>query len=750
MATPQRDDAITVTLLGNPNTGKSTVFSALAGVRQRVGNYPGVTVEKKIGQVEVDGVRFRLVDLPGTYSLAPRSPDEMIAVDVLLGRLDDLPPPGAVLCIIDASNLQRNLYLVSQVLQLGLPTLVVLNMTDVADERGIRIDVDRLRKQLGVPIVATQAHRRVGIDRLRTALVDVAGQPAPVPSSPFPEPFQREVVALEEGITRLTSRQLPRYLVERLLLDTSGYLSEAGLPGVNGEVGQLVVDARRRLAESGYPVPAVEAMARYAWVDKVLDHVVVEPSQRPITWSDRADRILTHKVWGTLVFVVLMMVVFQSIFSWAGPAMDGIGWVVRWVGGEVRSVLPAGAVRSLSVDGVIAGVGAVLTFLPQIFILFFFIALLEGCGYMARAAYLMDKLMASIGLSGKSFIPLLSSFACAVPGILSARVIENRRDRLVTILVAPLMSCSARLPVYTLLIAAFIPDRRYLGGWLGLQGLTLLMLYSLGIVTAIGVALVLNKTLLRGETPPFVLELPGYKLPSPRGVLARMVERGWAFVRRAGTLILAVTILVWAAGYFPHSAQVRQRVDDQYASRLARLQARVVHLRASQAEAGQIASAETAVAGLRRQITNRTAGAYMEQSILGRLGKLIEPAVRPLGWDWRIGAAVLASFPAREVVIGTMSVIYNLGGDQDEGSVSLQEQLRSATRSGTGVATFNVPVALSIMVFFALCAQCAATLVVMRRETASWRWPLFTFSYMTVLAYVGALLTYQLGTMWGG
>ncbi|MFV2065563.1 MAG: ferrous iron transport protein B [Pirellulales bacterium] len=750
MSTPQRDDAITVALLGNPNTGKSTLFSALAGVRQRVGNYPGVTVEKKIGQVEVDGVRFRLVDLPGTYSLAPRSPDEMIAVDVLLGRLDDLPSPDAVLCIVDASNLQRNLYLVSQVLELGLPTLVALNMTDVARERGIQIDIDRLQRQLGVPIVATQAHRRVGIDRLRTALIDIAGGPSPPPTSPFPEPFQQEVMALEAGFARSSSRKFPRYLVERLLLDTSGYLAESGLSGGDGEVDRLVVAARQRLADSGHPVPAVEAIARYGWVEEVLEGVVVEPTQRKVTVSDRVDRILTHKVWGSLVFVAVMIVVFQSIFTWAGPAMNSIEWSVRAIGDQAASFLPTGAVRSLVVDGVIAGVGAVLIFLPQIFILFFFIALLEGCGYMARAAYLMDKLMAGIGLSGKSFIPLLSSFACAIPGIMSARVIENRRDRLVTILVAPLMSCSARLPVYTLLIAAFIPDRRYLGGWLGLQGMTLLMLYALGIGTAICVALVLNKTLLRGETPPFVLELPGYKLPSPRNVLARMAERGWAFIRRAGTLILAVTVLVWAAGYFPHSPEVRQQVRDQYASQLADLKIRVDQLQAGQAEASQVAAAQAELATLQQEISNRTAGAYMEQSILGRLGRLIEPAVRPLGWDWRIGAAVLASFPAREVVIGTMGVIYNLGGDQDEESVSLQEQLRSATRNGTRVAAFDIPVAVSIMVFFALCAQCAATLVVIRRETASWRWPLFTFSYMTVLAYVGALLTYQLGTMLGG
>jgi ferrous iron transport protein B len=395
--------------------------------------------------------------------------------------------------------------------------------------------------------------------------------------------------------------------------------------------------------------------------------------------------------------------------------------------------------QSLVVDGVIGGVGGVVIFLPQILILFFFLAVLEDCGYMSRAAYLMDKLMVRVGLSGKSFIPLLSSFACAIPGVMAARVIENRRDRLTTIMVAPLMSCSARLPVYAILIGAFIPARAYAGGLVQLQGLTLFAMYLIGIAAAAAVALVLKRTLLRGPTPPFVMELPSYKWPSPSIVILRMIERGWSFVYRAGTLILAVSILVWAASYYPHNSQVvSQQLEPNAASLSARLE--------------QLPDDSPDRAGLEEQLADvehSIAAEYQRDSYLGRLGKAIEPAVRPLGWDWRIGCAALASFPAREVVMGALGVIYNLGSDLDVGDETDQDRLaarmRAATWDDTGEPVYNIPVALSIMVFFALCAQCASTLVIIRRETNSWRWPAFTFGYMTALAYVGALVTYQIG-----
>ena len=739
----------TVALLGNPNTGKSTLFNVLCGVRQRVGNYPGVTVEKKTGKMSIDGKDFTVVDLPGTYSLAPRSPDEMVTVDVLLARRGDTPAPDVVVCIVDASNIERNLFLVSQALELNLPLVVALNMSDVAEQRSIKIDRDELSKRLDVPVVELVANQRRGVNVLKSAIASASQRQVGQRKSPFSEAFQAEVKQLEEKIAA-TGKPWPKYLVERLLLDTGGYIESAGLPGETDAVLSEVKAARERLREAGQPVPAVEAMARYQWIGDLLKGVVQQPKEQPATFSDKVDRILTHRLWGTLIFIAIMTVIFQSIFAWAGPAMDAVELVFEWLGGIATAFLPEGMLQSLVVDGVIAGVGGVLVFLPQILILFLFIAILEDCGYMARAAYLMDRLMSRIGLSGKSFIPLLSSFACAIPGVMAARVIENRRDRLITILVAPLMSCSARLPVYTLLIAAFIPASSLVsfGGVpiLGMQGVTMLAMYSIGVVTAVLVAFTLKKTILPGVTPPFVMELPGYKFPGLGTVFMRVGERGWAFVKRAGTLIFAVSILVWAASYFPRDPQVEAEVRKAHAAEIAELDERLAAVTDGE-KANALEAEKEELVG---EIDNLVASAYLEQSFLGRAGHLIEPVVRPLGWDWRIGCAAIASFPAREVIVGTLGVIYGLGDEEDEESDTLREQMKNATWAGTDRPVFNVPVALSIMVFFALCAQCAATLAVIKRETNSWGWPIFTFVYMTALAYVGALVTYQVGMMIGG
>lgn len=737
IASPARP--LNVALIGNPNTGKSTLFTALSGVRQRTGNYPGVTVEKKIGRCEFAGRTMSLIDLPGTYSLAPRSPDEMVAVDVLLGRRADVEPIDAVLCIIDASNLERNLYLVSQVLELGLPTVIALNMVDVAEAKGHKIDIDRLRNQVHVPVVPVQANRRIGLAELKRTLADASQQEPARIESPFPAEFSREVDALTAQVNSNGHPAVPRYLVERLLLDTSGYLLQSERDAFNASLVSEVDQARKRLSAAGMPVPGVEAMSRYKWAASVLDGVVSRPTQRKQTLSDRLDRVLTHRVWGTLVFVIVMLFLFQAVFYVAEPASMAIDWLNGTLSGWVQRLIPEGPLQSLLTKGVIEGVGGVLVFLPQIFVLFFFIALLEDCGYMARAAYLMDKLMSRIGLSGKSFIPLLSSFACAVPGIMAARVIENRRDRFVTILVAPLMSCSARLPVYTLLIAAFIPSRSLLGGVLNLQGVVMLAMYSVGMVAGVLVAWILKKTIFRGPTPPFVMELPSYKLPGLGVVLHRMFEQGWAFIYRAGTLILAVSILVWGLAYYPRDPSL---IDAQLLARRDVLQRQIDGTSSTiliSSKDREEAAAELAA------VENQIAAAYLETSYLGRMGHFIEPVVRPLGWDWRIGCAAIASFPAREVVVATLGVIYNLGEGQDEESPALRETLQRATWRGTNRPVFNIPVALSVMVFFALCAQCASTLAIMRRETGSWRWPAFTFVYMTGLAYVAALVTYQVG-----
>lgn len=733
---------ITVALIGNPNTGKSTVFNALSGLRQRVGNYPGVTVEKKIGHTVHEGRRLELVDLPGTYSLAPRSLDEMLAVDVLLGRRNDVPAPDVVLCIVDASNLERNLYLVSQVLELGRPTVVALNMMDIAAQRGIAIDADRLSQRLAAPVIPVQANRKVGLEALKRAVVEAAAGQVPPRDSPFSEIFTREVQRLGARLNELGNGNLPRYLVERLLLDTTGFL-EHSLHADRPAATKELTEARQRLANAGLPVPAVEAIARYGWVGRVLEGVVTRPVQRPQTWSDRLDRVLTHRLWGSLVFLGIMFIVFQSVFRWALPVMNlidaGQGAVGQWVAAR----MPPGALQSLLVDGVIAGVGAVIIFLPQIFVLFFFLAILEDCGYMARAAYLMDKLMSRVGLSGKSFIPLLSSFACAIPGVMATRVIENRRDRLTTILVAPLMSCSARLPVYSIMIAAFVPGVAWAGGLVTLQGVTLLAMYLVGIVAAVVVALVLKRTLLRGATPPFVMELPNYKIPAAGVVLYRMFDRGMAFIKRAGTLIFAASIVVWALLYYPRDAELE-----------AAYQARLQGLEAQLADLPSRSPQRPAIEDQLATVENELAAAHQRNSFLGRAGHWIEPAVRPLGWDWRIGCAAIASFPAREVVVSTLGVLFSLGPEvdpeDDESRGRLIEALRGARWADDGRPLFSVPVALSLMVFFALCAQCVSTLAVIKRETNSWWWPAFTFAYMTVLAYVSALATYQIGTWLGG
>jgi len=741
-----------IALVGNPNTGKSTVFSALVGGHQRVGNYPGVTVEQKIGRTTLGGQPAVVVDLPGVYSLAPRSRDEMVTVDLLLGHREGASAVDAVVCVVDASNLERNLYLVSQILELGLPTVVALNMTDVASRQGMAIDVALLRERLGVPVVELQAHRRIGIDALRQALAEVGTQDTTRRRDVLPVAFRQAVADLAPRIERgcrcrrghCRGGPCSQWMAGRLLLDVGGYLEGRLATGPTDPLRRELAEIRAALAAQGCSVPEVETQARYAWAKQVLDGVLVAPGHYAPTASDQLDRVLTHRFWGTGLFVLLMVFMFQAVFVWAAPVMDWIGKGFDALGravsaGLAGTSLGGGAWESLLVDGVIGGVGGVLQFLPQIAILFFFIAILEDCGYLARAAYLMDRLMARVGLSGTAFIPLLSSFGCAVPGIMAARVIANERDRLTTILVAPLLTCSARLPVYTLLIATFIPARNWLGGLVGLQGLTLLGLYALGIVMAVLAAFVLKRTVLRGSPAPFFMELPAYHWPTPRVVAFRVLERGWIFLRTAGSIILAVSIVIWAALYFPHDAA---EIEGPFAARRAELSTAL-------AETGPNDPARAELEARAARLEAEIRGAYHRQSYLGRLGRAIEPAVAPLGWDGRIGCAVLASFPAREAVVATLAVIFNVSDaptDDAESTGVLAARLRAARWEGSDRPLFTVPTALSILVFFALCAQCAATLAVIGRETRSWRWPLLAFGYMTALAYLGALVAYQLGT----
>jgi len=726
----------TVAVIGNPNTGKSTLFNALTGLRQRVGNYPGVTVERKTGRAQLDKETWvELVDLPGTYSLAARSPDEMIVADVLLGQQQGARALDAILAIADASNPERNFYLLSQLCELGLPVVVALNMTDVAEHRGILIDTHKLSGALGTPVVAICAHKGTGLEALREALLQILlkKRPPAAPRPEFPAPMQRQVAALHDELL-LHAQRLGREVSQpeafRVLVDTGGY-AERRLQNALGNGFQQSLEAHRGLA-SRIPLPAEEVRARYAWAKRVLAGALTRPAQPLSSPSDGLDKVLTHRFFGTLIFAASMLLIFQSIFCWARPVMDLISGVFDALAAGVGRHLSEGALRSLLCHGVLGGIGGVLVFLPQICILFFFVAVLEDCGYMARAAFLMDRLLACVGLSGKSFIPMLSGFACSVPAVMATRTIENRRDRLTTMLITPLMSCSARLPVYTIMIGAFIPASTYAGGWLSLRGLTLFALYSLGILVAVPVAWLLKSTLLRGETPPFLFELPSYQIPDWKGVALRVFERGKAFVLRAGTIILAVSIVVWALSYFPHPTGIAARHAAARAN-LERSGALLDEERAAQLTA--LEKAET--------------GEYLRQSYFGRIGHAVEPLFKPLGWDWRISMSALASFPAREVIVATLGTVFNVNEAPSGQAEKQYASLRNVTWTGSSRPLFTVPVALSIMVFFALCSQCAATLAAIRRETNSWRWPLFSFSYMTALAYLGALATYQVG-MWLG
>ncbi len=804
-----------VALVGNPNTGKTTLFNKLTGFRHRVGNYPGVTVDKRTGFIRggADGPPIEVMDLPGTYSLAAGARDEAVVLDVLLGNDTKQPRPDIIVCVVDASNLARNLFLTTQILELGRPVVVALNMIDVAERHGIQIDVEAFAHDLGVTVVPIVANKGLGVSDVKAAIINALHRGVKSRCTDFPACVCAELDGLCETLAdggTCPDPEATRVQAMQTLLGPGGYHESRMIERCGRGFADELAERRERITQSGENVVELEARVRYAWIDRVLSDTVIKSDKRRRSTTDRIDRITTHPLAGLVVLFCIMATCFQAIYTWAGPLMDAVDSVFAVVGESIAQWMPEGALQSLIVNGVVAGVGGVLIFLPQILILFFFIAILEDCGYMARAAFLLDRWMRMFGLGGKSFIPLLSSFACAVPGVMATRTIEDRRDRFVTMLIAPLMSCSARLPVYVLMIAAFVPDKPLLGRWLNLQAVTLLGMYVLGVAVAIPAAIILKKTVFNGgPVQSFLMELPTYKRPSLRTAFHRMYEQGHAFVINAGTVIVAVSIIIWALAYYPRSATVtaetqahREQVHAAYDAKLATIATTLTpgsdagtfilsppiadalaeihameeaitqtheeseheHAEHDTAEDHDAIDPEIVTAMERRGPAGRAAlavhhaqtvrddelarvdheqsGAYLRQSALGYMGRLIEPIVKPLGWDWRIGMAAIASFPAREIVVATMGTIYNLGADQDETSHGLRQKMQAATWPD-GRPVFNMPVAMSIMVFFALCCQCAATLATIRRETASWRWPFLTFSYMTGLAYIAAAFTYQ-------
>jgi ferrous iron transport protein B len=594
-----------VALVGPPNSGKSTLFNRLTGLRQKVANFPGVTVERRIGRAKVEGSReVHVIDLPGIYSLTPQSEDERVTLDVLKGEARGIPRPDAILLVLDATNLGRHLALAAPILSLGTPTLILLNLADDLRRRGGVVDPEELARQLGAPVCLISAARQEGLEAVFEFLSGALALPV--------------------------SRELP--------------------------VIQDVPRCRQ-------------------WARRVGDRASYRPPAPPL-WTRRLDGVFLHPVQGPLVLAAVVVLVFQAMFSWARPLMSGVLWLVQASGGLIERHLPASPLRSLLLEGVWGGVGSVLVFLPQILLLFLFLTLLEDSGYLARAALIADRTMARVGLQGKSFIPLLSAHACAVPGILATRTIDNRRDRIATILVMPFMTCAARLPVYTLIIAAFIPERPLLGPLLGTRAAALLSLYLLGFLAAFATARLLKSSILRSERTPFILEMPPYRWPSLRSLGFTLLDRAKIFLYRAGTVILVSAVVLWLLAHLPLQ-------DGQFPK--------------------------------------------LEDSLAGTMGRTIEPTIRPLGFDWKIGVGLISSLAAREVIVSTLGTLYGMEGDAR--SAGLQAALRRDLSLGGAVA---------LLVFFAFAMQCMSTLAAVRRETGGWRWPIFQFAYMSGLAYCGA------------
>ena len=615
-----------IALIGPPNSGKTTLFNRLTGLRQKVANYPGVTVEKYVGQVQCDSERnVELVDLPGVHGFSARTLDERVTRDVLEGQVEDLPAPDAVVLIVDCTRLESQLMLVEPVLKLEIPTLLVLNMWDELEERGGSLNELELADLLGVEVVKSNARVGLGVERVKEFLSQVE-------------------------------------------------VRESGLPLPE----QVLSNVPR-----GVPLPMIDAFtARRRHLDKVVDRAsFVSPG--PAQSTNALDSVFLHRIWGPLVFLAVVVIVFQSIFTWAVPLMDGVDLLITASGEWLASRLSDGWFRSLVIDGVWAGVGSVVIFLPQILILFLFLGILEDSGYMARAAVIADRVMYKVGLQGRAFLPLLSGYACAIPAILAARTVEDERDRLATIFITPFMTCSARLPVYALLIAAFIPEGRLLGPFLGYRAAVLLGLYGLGIAAAVVTAFLLKRTLLRAQPGSFVMDLPSYRLPSARSIGLRLLDRSKIFLRRAGSIIFAVAIVLWVLTQLPRT------------------------------DAGP---------------------PLIEDSALGRIGQVIEPTIEPLGFDWRIGVGLVTSLAAREVIVGTLGTIYGVEDATDD-SITLQETLRR---------DLTLPAAIGLLVFFAFALQCMSTVAVMRRETGGWKWPILQFSYMLFLAYSGAFIAVRI------
>ena len=699
---------IHIALVGNPNSGKSSLFNNLTGLNQKVGNFPGVTVDKKVGSTTISpALEASIIDLPGTYSLYPRRSDEWVAYRVLMQQ-DSAIQPDMVILIADASNLKRNLLFASQIIDLKIPVVIALTMLDIARKKGIRVDVEELERSLGVPIVPINPRRNKGINQLKKAIELTADDHYKVPVRNF-----IELPSIAEGAVAGVKGLFPaisEYRAVHYLINHESFSFD--------ETHQNKIEAIEQAFDFNHTkVQAEEILQRYHRIKQIMQHAVTEPdpSESKLI-TERFDDVLLHRRWGYLILLAVLFLLFQSIFWLAEYPMQLIEWSFAELGSSLAGIMSESWWRDLLLNGILAGLSGILVFVPQIMILFGLITLLEDTGYMARISFLSDRLMRKVGLNGKSVMPMISGFACAVPAIMSARSIENKKERLLTILITPLMSCSARLPVYTILIALVVPNVLFLG-FLSLQGLVMMGLYLLGLGVALLVSYIAKAFIKIKEKSIFILELPVYRSPRWKNIAVTMVQKAKIFVFDAGKVIMIISLLLWALSSFGPSKKMRE-VEKVYSEKIALHPER------------------------ERQLLQEKKTAELENSYAGILGKTIEPVIKPLGYDWKIGIALITSFAAREVFVGTMATLYSVGDDDDGEGLMLREKMRQAKKPD-GTPVYTLGAALSLLIFYVFAMQCMSTLAIVKRETGTWKWPLIQLVYMTGLAYVLSLITYQ-------
>ncbi len=698
---------LNIALVGNPNSGKTSLFNVLTGLNQKVGNFPGVTVDKKTGGCKIsENINANIIDLPGTYSLYPKRADEWVAYKVLMGEDADVHPDMIVL-IADASNLKRNLLFCSQIIDLKIPVIIAFSMMDLAKQKGTQIDIAGMERELGVPIVVINPRKNKGVTALKKAIEQLAENAQHLPARDF-----LEESFLSNPSVSVAKKYLPdasNYKVLHHLINNEYFEQHKNL---HQKIDQIKHDHNFNATKT----QAEEIMQRYTRIKFIMQQTVIEndPLKKSL-FTEKLDNILLHRTWGYVILVLVLFIMFQSIFWVAQFPMDAIEWSFGQMSGWLSGVLPTGVVADVFINGIVAGLSGILIFIPQIMILFGVITLLEDTGYMARISFLTDKLMRKVGLNGKSVMPMISGYACAVPAIMSARNIENKKERLLTIMITPLMSCSARLPVYTILIALVIPSKLYFG-FLSLQGLVMMLLYLLGTVLALIVAWVMKWFIKSTERSFFILELPVYRSPRWKNILMTMIEKAKIFVFDAGKIIMIISLLLWVLSSYGPTKKM-EAVTAKY-------------------DALVLSSPQ------QKDVLNKERKtALLQNSYAGSLGSFIEPAIRPLGYDWKIGIALITSFAAREVFVGTMATLYSVGDDADENSNTLRQKMAAAKRED-GTKVYDLATGLSLLVFYVIAMQCMSTLVIVKRETKTWKWPVIQFIYMTGLAYLLSWITY--------